>query len=176
MEDRFGDDRGAPEREAGHRLAQTRQCRRDGGFDASAETGYQMKRVMPQDVHQVGRGGRARGRVQAPELFDGDRARLEQPAQIGGQVGNRRLDDDPSAAVMDLTQPGQDRFVLGRTALEKCAKIRVGGDAARLDERESETEQTDLVRVTTNPRERGQVLKRSEQREHCTGCGWGSPS
>ena len=42
--------------------------------------------------------------VQRRQLLDRDRARLEQPAQVGRQIGDRRLDQHPAARLVHLPQ------------------------------------------------------------------------
>ena len=53
------------------------------------ETADLAQRLLLQLGDEVGRGGGAGRRVQSSQLVDRDRARLEQPAQIGREIGNR---------------------------------------------------------------------------------------
>ena len=60
------------------------------------------------------RGGDVGGRRDAEramdrrELLDRDGARFEQPAQVGGQIGDRRFDQHPAARLVHLAQPLED--------------------------------------------------------------------
>ncbi len=83
------------------------------------------------------RGARGRPPTSTPsalmergELLDRDGARLEQPAQIGGQVGDRRLDQHPAAGLVHLAEPLEHLGVgAGGRILEERPEVGVGVDA-----------------------------------------------
>ncbi len=61
------------------------------------------------------------------ELFDGHGAGLIQPAQIGGEVGDRGLDQHPAASGVHVLKTAQDpRVGPGGRVPQQRAQLRIG--------------------------------------------------
>ena len=65
------------------------------------------------------------------ELLDGDRARFEQPAQVGRKIGDRRLDQHPAAGFVHLPQPLEDFGIDVRRAAFSNSGPRSASDSIR---------------------------------------------
>ena len=96
-----------------------------------------------------------------------DGARLEQPAQIGRQIGERRLEEHPGARVVHVAQPLEHVGARVRRRIrEERSKVGVRGDAARPRTSASAPRRT-AADSTASPRmrrERRELLERLLER------------
>ena len=145
FEHRLGDAHGAAERNARNRARAAsaapprRRLRRFASRPGSVRSCCSLDRGG-----EVGRRRGAERAVNRGELLDRDRARFVEPAQIGRQVGERRLDQHPAAGLVHLAQPLQ-HFGIGvrrrvrraadrrRRRIRCCARARSA--AARVEHR-----------------------------------------
>ena len=85
------------------------------------EAGDRADRSLADGGGEVRGRGRTERSMDRGELVDRDGARLEQPPQIGRQVGERRLDEHPAARLVHLAQPLEDRRGRCRRADRRAA-------------------------------------------------------
>jgi hypothetical protein len=99
--------------------------------------------------------------VQPRQLFERHRARLVQPAQVGGQIGERRFDEHPAAGFVHLAQSFQDvRFDLGRGRVEEWTEIAVGFDLAGANDLGRSGVQRLVGLVAADRRQQRELLER----------------
>ena len=105
-------------------------------------------------------------------MFDRDRSRLEEPAQVGGQVGDRRFEEHPATGLVHVAQMCQQRRARFRRRIRKQRpKCGVGVDALRADNRCGFGKEPRLRRVAANGRNGGEVVERLGQTGRCGGAG-----
>ncbi len=127
-EDGIDDPDRAAERDAGNPRAQRRQRRGDGGLRRVVEPGNRANRPSRDGGAELGGARGAEVLIDRRELRDRDRARLEQPAQIGGQIGDGRLEQDPGAGLVHVleTLPQLRVAVERHGGIDERAEVDVG--------------------------------------------------
>ena len=104
--------------------------------------------------------------MQGCELVDRDRARLEQPSQAGGQIGNRRFEQDPGACVVHVAQPLMELALdrIGRYSVEERSEVGVRRDLVLAHERRGADDQRRFGGVTADRRERRELFEGAIER------------
>ncbi len=159
---RIGDADGAPERHA--RASPTQQGKGgvDPGLHPGVESGHVANAPLMHGVGEIGDGDGAQPLVERGELGKRDRARLEEPPQIRGKVGNRRFEQHPAARLVHRSQARVDLGVrLGVGRLEQGPQVGVGGDVARADELACTDEGSGLGSVAADAGNQRQLVERA---------------
>ena len=103
--------------------------------------------------------------MQCGKLLERHGSRFVQPPEIGRKVCNGRFHDDPGARFIELLQPSQSAGVrIGRWIVEKRFEIRIRLDVVFPSECFGAVEETFLRRVTADVGQRGELRKRSLER------------
>ena len=165
IHERFGDRHGTAEGNARQRPAQRRQREADLLLDVGGDARHVPDRAFLDGRREIrNRRGAARA-MNGGEFFERHGPRLEQPAQIRGQIDDRGLDEHPAARLVHLPQPDDGvGVVAGGFAFEQRTEIRVGGDAARPGQAGGAGEERHFGGVAADLRERGERVERSLQR------------
>ena len=163
-QDRLDEHGGASESQARGGTLQARKRGGDSRCRPGVETADLAQRLLLQLGDEVGRGGGAGRRVQSSQLIDRDRARLEQPAQIGREIGNRRFAQHPGARVEHLIEASVESGVGDGGRLQERSELVVGANAGGLNQFGGATEKLDFSRVSANRSESREVVNRAEER------------
>jgi hypothetical protein len=104
--------------------------------------------------------------MQSRKLVDRDGARLEQPAEISGQIGNGRFQKHPPASVVHVPethQRGRARRS-GRVAEER-RQVGIGFDVPRTNESRGFGEARRFFLVSPDSCDRRELVERFVQRD-----------
>ncbi len=102
--------------------------------------------------------------MQRRQLLDRDGPRLEQPPKIGGKIGDRGLEEHPSAGLEHVSEP-RDHTGLdaGGRILDERPQVRVRFNVSQPDKGRGVREQRHLRAVAANRRKRCEPIERAAE-------------
>jgi hypothetical protein len=143
-----------------------RESGRDRLFRLCAKAGHPFDGVGGDGRRQIGCARDAQLPVHARKLFNRHRARLEQPAEIGGKVSHGRLEENPAARIVDVTETRQRlRAHLGRRLIKQRCQVGLGVNLTGTNECRRFGEPRRLVLVPPDGCDRRKLVERLLQRD-----------
>jgi hypothetical protein len=100
------------------------------------------------------------------KLIDRDSSRLEQPAKIGGKIGDSRFQKDPSASVVHVPETHErGRARAGRCVVQERCEVGVGINVPRSNQCGGFGEPRRLLLVSPDGRDCRELVERLVQRD-----------
>ena len=163
----------APQRNSRDRVPEIAKRRGDGWFHRVVEAANGPQRSLVDRRRQIGDRGGTELIVQQGELLQRHGARFVQPAQVGRQIGNGRLDEHPGARFEHEPERLQHRGFDVGGMLDEGAEVGVRFDVPRAHHGRGATEQPLVRRIAADPGKRGKLRKRSRKRDDSVSGGSG---
>jgi hypothetical protein len=156
---------GPAEGHARNRCSQVREGPADRRLDGRVKAWNRPDRAGGDFRSQIGRGGHSQRLMQLCELFNRHRTRLEQPPEIGGEIGDGRLEENPSARFVHVAKARQRRGAgVGRRVTQERPQVPIGFNLPGADERGGFGTQRRFALVAANGRYRRELVERPGQR------------